>query len=163
MLIWLKFIALCHGLCVYTCACVCAHGHVRAWVCEHVCACVRVFKVSLLAQVRKSWCLLLVAADTESCGGVGCFHLVLPQWKQPSPQHKAHQTAKSLPRWLMWFHNPRVLIELHYVSPFCRWKTLGAVAGKVKCLDQRTKCTLGRPHSEASGVLLKPNLVSYTL
>lgn len=53
--IWLKFIALWH------------------------CVCVCVVKVSLLAQTRKSWCLLLVAADTDSCGGVGCFHLVLSQ------------------------------------------------------------------------------------
>jgi len=53
--IWLKFIALCR--CLFVC----------------------VVTVSLLVQMRKSWCLLLVAADTDSCGGVGCFHLVLSQ------------------------------------------------------------------------------------
>jgi hypothetical protein len=41
--------------------------------------------------------VLLVAADIDSCGGVGHFHLVLPQGKQLSPQLKANQTAKSLP------------------------------------------------------------------
>jgi len=117
--IWLKFIALCR--CLFVC----------------------VVTVSLLVQMRKSWCLLLVAADTDSCGGVGCFHLVLSQWKQPSPQLKADQTAKSLPRWWIWFHNYPLLTELHYVSPFCMWKKLNAVACKVKCLDQRTKCTHG--------------------
>jgi len=119
----------------FVCVCVCMY------VCMYVCVCV--VKVSLLAQTRKSWCLLLVAADTDSCGVVRCFHLVLPQWKQPSPQLKADQTSKSLTRWWMWFHNPPVLTELHYVSPFCRWKTLDAVAGKVKFLDRRTKRTHG--------------------
>jgi hypothetical protein len=44
-----------------------------------VCVCVCVVKVSMLAQIRKSWCLLLVAIDTDSRGGVECFHLFLPQ------------------------------------------------------------------------------------